>query len=206
MKKRQSESIVALAAALVKAQAQMGGAKKTAKNPFFKSNYSTLEEVINCVKEPLNSNGIFYNQNLITKNGQAGANTRFIHESGEWLLSDDFFMQVVKNDPQGYGSAFTYAKRYSLQSACGLPNEDDDGNAATGNQSGKAKVVAQSTGITQTQKSSAVSLISAAGFTPEQGIKAITWASNARTKLLDELTTVEAAKLIGFVQQKVDAA
>ena len=28
------------------------------------------------------------------------------------------------------GSGITYAKRYSLQAAMGLPSEDDDGNAA----------------------------------------------------------------------------
>jgi hypothetical protein len=38
---------------------------------------------------------------------------------------------ATKQDAQGYGSAMTYARRYSLQAACGIAPEDDDGNQAT---------------------------------------------------------------------------
>ncbi len=40
-------------------------------------------------------------------------------------------MPATKQDAQGYGSAMTYARRYSLQAACGIAPEDDDGNQAS---------------------------------------------------------------------------
>ena len=55
-----------------------------------------------------------------------------MHESGEWLESDGLTMKPVKNDPQGMGSAITYARRYALQSFLSLnTGEDDDGNNAS---------------------------------------------------------------------------
>ncbi len=125
-----SESLTELAKALNKAQAQMSGAKKTAKNPFFKSNYANLEEVINCVKEPFADNGLSFMQFPVSSDGFAGVETIILHESGEWI-SNEFTLKVSKNDPQGMGSAITYARRYGLQSAVGVPSEDDDGNAAS---------------------------------------------------------------------------
>jgi len=193
-----SENIAALAAALVKAQAQMGGAKKTAKNPFFKSTYANLEEVINCVKQPFEDNDLMFMQFPITEDGRAGVETIVIHSSGEYI-SNEFTLQCSKNDPQGIGSAITYARRYGLQAAVGLPSEDDDGNAATGN----PKAAAQSL-ITNTQKSSVMALILQAEFEPEQVIKAISWASAGNTEKLDELTQPQAGKLIGFIEKKVD--
>jgi len=125
-----SESLTELAKALTKAQAEMSGAKKSAKNPFFKSNYANLEEVINCVKEPFANNGLSFMQFPVSSDGFAGVETIILHESGEWV-SNEFTLKVAKNDPQGMGSAITYARRYGLQAAVGVPSEDDDGNAAT---------------------------------------------------------------------------
>ena len=125
-----SDTIASLAAALNKAQAEMSGAKKSAKNPFFKSNYANLEEVINCVKEPFADNGLSFVQFPISGDGVAGVETVIMHESGEFI-SGEFMLKCSKNDPQGMGSAITYARRYGLQSACGIPSEDDDGNAAS---------------------------------------------------------------------------
>jgi hypothetical protein len=125
-----SDTIASLAAALNKAQAEMSGAKKSAKNPFFKSNYANLEEVINCVKEPFADNGLSFVQFPISGDGVAGVETTILHESGEFI-SGEFMLKCSKNDPQGMGSAITYARRYGLQSACGIPSEDDDGNAAS---------------------------------------------------------------------------
>jgi len=125
-----SESIAALAAALNKAQAEMSGAKKGATNPFFKSKYANLEEVINCVKEPFANNGLSFMQFPVSADGFAGVNTIILHESGAYIRTG-FMLKCSKNDPQGMGSAITYAKRYGLQGAVGLPSEDDDGNAAS---------------------------------------------------------------------------
>ena len=57
--------------------------------------------------------------------------TVFIHESGEMLECGKLHVPASKQDPQGYGSALTYARRYSLMAACGIAPEDDDGNSAS---------------------------------------------------------------------------
>ncbi len=125
-----SESIKEIATALNKAQAEMSGAQKKSANPFFKSKYANLEEIINCVKTPFADNGLSYMQWPIAKDGYAGVETIIMHISGEWI-SSELMLKCSKNDPQGMGSAITYARRYSLQAAAGVPSEDDDGNKAT---------------------------------------------------------------------------
>ena len=125
-----SETLSKIAPAFVKAQAAMAGATKSAKNPFFKSKYANLEEVINCVKEPFAENGLSFVQFPISGEGVAGVETIILHESGEFI-SNEFLLKCSKADPQGMGSAITYARRYGLQAACGIPSEDDDGNAAS---------------------------------------------------------------------------
>jgi len=57
--------------------------------------------------------------------------TVFIHESGESIECGKLHVPAAKQDPQGYGSALTYARRYSLMAACGIAPEDDDGNSAS---------------------------------------------------------------------------
>jgi len=57
--------------------------------------------------------------------------TVLIHESGEILECGTLHVPASKQDPQGYGSALTYARRYSLMAACGIAPEDDDGNSAS---------------------------------------------------------------------------
>jgi len=125
-----SESIKHLAIAMNKAQAVMSGAKKSAANPFFKSKYANLEEVIACIKEPFESNGLSFMQFPITEDDRAGVETIVMHESGEWI-SGSFMLKCSKLDPQGMASAITYARRYGIQSIAGIPSEDDDGNAAS---------------------------------------------------------------------------
>jgi hypothetical protein len=57
--------------------------------------------------------------------------TILLHESGEEFSGGILHVPAGKNDAQGYGSALTYARRYSLMAACGIAPEDDDGNAAS---------------------------------------------------------------------------
>jgi len=121
-----SESIKEIAIAMNKAQSEMSGAKKGSANPFFRASYANLEEVIQCVKEPFSDNGQFPK----AIDGFAGVELIIMHISGEWI-SQELMLKCAKNDPQGMGSAITYARRYTLQSAAGLPSEDDDGNAAS---------------------------------------------------------------------------
>lgn len=126
-----SESIKELAAALNKAQAEMSGAKKGAKNPFFKSKYADLNAVVDAVRIPFCENGLSYSQFPIMHDNKVGVETILMHESGEWI-SSVLMLPMTKQDPQAAGSAITYARRYALQSIAGIPAEDDDGNSASG--------------------------------------------------------------------------
>ncbi len=127
-----SETVGALAAALAKAQGQMGAAIKDASNPFFKSKYADLAAVIAAIKAPLASNELAYVQATdIDESGGVIVETVLMHSSGEWL-SSCLRMTPTKQDPQGVGSCITYARRYGLQALIGVPADDDDGNAATG--------------------------------------------------------------------------
>jgi hypothetical protein len=125
-----SETIGQLALALSKAQGQMKFAAKDAANPFFKSKYADLASVIEAIKIPLSANGIAFVQATDFEDSAVIVETILLHESGEWI-SGKLRMQPTKNDPQGVGSAVTYAKRYGLQAIAGVPSDDDDGNAAT---------------------------------------------------------------------------
>lgn len=125
-----SESIGNISKALLKAQKAIKAALKDATNPHFKSKYADLSSVVDAVKGPLNDNGISFLQGVEDAENGVAVETMLLHESGEWL-SSTIRIPASKQDAQGYGSACTYARRYGLQAMCGVPAEDDDGNAAT---------------------------------------------------------------------------
>jgi len=120
-----------IASALVKAQKAFGPALKTSTNPHFKSRYADLSACIEAVVDALNANGIALVQQSHECADGVIVETVFVHESGETFSSGRLHVPASKNDAQGYGSALTYARRYSLMAACGIAPEDDDGNAAT---------------------------------------------------------------------------
>ena len=119
-----------IATALVKAQKAFGPALKTSTNPHFKSKYADLAACIEAVIDALNENGIALIQQSHECADGVTIETLFIHESGETLSGGKLHVPASKQDPQGYGSAMTYARRYALQAACGIAPEDDDGNRA----------------------------------------------------------------------------
>lgn len=120
-----------IAAALVRAQKAFGPALKSSTNPHFKSKYADLSACVEAVIEGLNGNGIMLMQPCHETESGVTVETLFIHESGETFSAGKLHVPAAKNDPQGYGSALTYARRYSLMAACGIAPEDDDGNAAS---------------------------------------------------------------------------
>lgn len=130
----------AIAAALVKAQAEYGPALKSSQNPHYKSKYADLASCVEAVVGALNKHGIAFMQRVLPCDNGVTVETVFIHTSGETLSSGALHVPVQKNDAQGYGSALTYARRYSLMSACGIAPEDDDGNAASAKQAPAAVV------------------------------------------------------------------
>jgi len=129
-----------IATALVKAQKAFGPALKTATNPHFKSRYADLAACVEAVMDGLNNNGIALIQQCSESDTGVIVETVFIHESGEMLNCGKLHVPAVKHDPQGYGSALTYARRYSLMAACGIAPEDDDGNAASRKEEKKSSV------------------------------------------------------------------
>lgn len=129
-----------IAAAFVKAQQGFAPALKTNTNPHFKNKYVGLDGCIEAVIDALNSNGIALLQPTHEDATGVTVETLFVHESGETLSGGKLHVPAPKQDPQGYGSALTYARRYSLMSACGIAPEDDDGNAASNRQTDASRM------------------------------------------------------------------
>lgn len=127
-----SESVKELFGAISKFRAQVKQPAKTAKNPYFNAKYVTLEGVMQAVDAALPGTGLAYSQ--LAENGDNGVSvsTLITHSSGEWMIVGPLTLNPTKRDPQGQGSAITYAKRYQLASAFGISSDiDDDGNAGT---------------------------------------------------------------------------
>lgn len=126
----QSETIDQIVPALIKARKAFKAAVKDAKNPHFKSAYVSLDGVVDAITDALLDNGIVQTQPTAIEEGKTVLHTRFLHISGQWI-GGTYPVHPVKNDPQGEGSALTYARRYALMALAGIAPEDDDGNAAT---------------------------------------------------------------------------
>lgn len=118
-------------AAFVAAQTGFAPALKQSANPHFKSRYADLATCVEAVLDALNENGIGLMQVTHPNTEGVEVETVLVHESGTTLSGGRLFVPAAKHDPQGYGSALTYARRYSLMATCGHAPEDDDGNAAS---------------------------------------------------------------------------
>lgn len=161
-----SEQINELAAALSKAQGEMGGAVKDSANPFFKSKYADLASVREAIRAPFAKQGLSVVQfpkseyngapepyEWTAKSGEkrygvrvvcvVSVLTRLLHASGQWM-EDSVSTMLPTGDPQAVGSAITYLRRYALQSVAGVAPEDDDAEAAhRGNGAAQATVPAK---------------------------------------------------------------
>ena len=146
-----------IAAALVQAQRGFAPALKTSLNPHFRSKYVDLAGCIEAVVDALNGAGIALIQRTFEDNTGVTVETVFVHESGEMMECGKLHVPASKQDPQGYGSALTYARRYSLMAAAGIAPEDDDGNAAS-----KVKVSATKTDLVPPNRMAVVADVAAA--------------------------------------------
>ncbi len=127
-----------LYAAMAKAFSQIEGAAKDKGNPAFKANgvaikYATLESVVSAIKPALCENGLWFRQSLHERDSGVCVETIVCNDSGQEISFGMLFVPASKNDAQGFGSALTYARRYSLMTAFGVCPEDDDGNLASKN-------------------------------------------------------------------------
>jgi hypothetical protein len=123
------------AVAFVKLQSEIRPAIKDATNPAFRSKYADLGAVWEAVKDPLHANGFSVIQSPDFDGTDMWLTTTILHTSGQ-SMAGRYPIRPVKQDPQGFGSAITYARRYSISAMLGvIADEDDDGNAASGNKS-----------------------------------------------------------------------
>jgi len=123
--------------ALIKLQGILKNPSKSAENPFYKSKYTPLDQLINHIKPSLSDCGLTLVQHPVGENGQIGITTILMHESGESI--ERLFSTIIpKNDPQSIGSAITYFRRYAIQAILNISSEDDDdANTHTDNKASK---------------------------------------------------------------------
>jgi hypothetical protein len=169
-------------AAFVKAQKSFGAALKTSTNPHFRSKYADLSACVEAVIDGLHANGLALIQNTHPSESGVSVETILLHESGGRISGGVFHVPAAKQDPQGYGSALTYARRYSLMATCGIAPEDDDGNAASKRKPARdaAAMINATTSLLELQATWA-------GLTPEEKIAATT-AKDAQKAKLSEKT------------------
>ena len=122
-----------LASAMAQAFGQIEGATKAAAGQVGqqKYNYADLTSVIEAIKPALIAHDLFFTQRPQPSEHGVTIATFLHHANGETLELGSLFVPANKNDAQGFGSALTYARRYALVTAFGVPVEDDDGNAAS---------------------------------------------------------------------------
>lgn len=187
-----SESIANLAVALTKFNGEVSKISKDAKNPFFKNNYATLDNIVDEIRPILTKNGL----SILQIPGGDGENvimkTLLLHESGEFIESDPLIMRPVKNDPQAVGSAITYARRYSLGAFLSLnTGEDDDGNAATHTKPQSKKT------ITKDQETELSDLVKETSSNLADMLKFY------KVKSLSEMTPEQYTHCKGYLQKKI---
>lgn len=125
-----SDSIKEIANALCEFQKKVGKIKKDSNNPFFKSKYASLANILDVIQSPLSECGLSITQ---MPTGENELETILMHISGEYI-SSTYSMRPSKNDPQGVGSCITYQRRYAIGAIlCLNIDDDDDANIASGN-------------------------------------------------------------------------
>jgi hypothetical protein len=122
-----------IAKALAAAQAEMANPRFDSSNPHFRNNFASLASVRNAVVPVLAKHGICMTQDIQTVEKGIACTTILTHASGQQMRFGPLVMPASKPDAQGFGSAATYARRYSLMAVAGVVgDDDDDANAASG--------------------------------------------------------------------------
>lgn len=117
--------------ALALAQAEFLPVKKNAENPYFGNKYADLAAIRESTTPALSKHGLAIMQLVVADEQYAIVETYLGHKSGQ-SISSTVKLKPTKPDPQGFGSAITYARRYGLGAMLGLASEEeDDGNAAS---------------------------------------------------------------------------
>ena len=178
--------------ALAKAQGEVENASKSSTNPHFKSKYADLAEVLNTVRPTFSANGLSIIQSTEFDGSLVSVTTTIGHASGGYVSSKASCVPS-KTDAQGVGSATTYLRRYSLASACGIAQEDDDGNSSAHNNKPVAKISAE-------QEATVIEWIEATKSDKGKLLDAY------KVKSLSDLTEAQANNAIAKLKSKVKEA
>ena len=191
-----------LAQAMAAAFAEIEGATKAANNPHFKTKYADLTSVIEAIKPALVNHNLFFTQNPRPHANGVEIETVLHHAGGECLSLGSLFVPADKGNAQGFGSALTYARRYALVTAFGVPVEDDDGNAASAPRQQPAPQFitdAQWAEITALMQATNTDAGKFCGAYKIESVKALPAAAFAKAKAQLE------RKLAGMVEEKANA-
>lgn len=211
-----SETVAEISAALADFRRDVKQPTKDANNPFFKSKYVTLDGTTKAIDDVAPKLGLSYVQNALnSEDGNlVGVQTRINHKSGEFLEFDPLYLKPVKQDPQAYGSALTYARRYSLSAAFGIASDvDDDGNEATHsnqNKSGSSDYKSNSGNNANVATEKQIGMIKSLlrSYTNSSGIdgrEVMDWALNTVSATdLNKLTKKQASDLISTLNTSID--
>jgi hypothetical protein len=194
-----SETLDKFAPAMAAVQADIGGAVKGSLNPAFKSRYADLGAVWDAWQAigPKAGFAVMQFPGLYDADSKTMAMTTLItHSSGQWVKSD-LSVPLSKVDAQGYGSATTYARRYSLAAAVGICPEDDDGNAASRGANSNTREPAQPV-ITDDQATALRDLIREARTT-EAG-----FCQHVNVRRLEDLTAANFDRAKGVLNARIE--
>lgn len=196
---QKSETIAEIAKALSAFQGEVKQPMKDKDNPFFKSKYVPLENVVEAITEISAKHGLSFLQYPSNLDDKVGITTILMHSSGEWIETETIYAKPAKNDAQATGSVITYLKRYSLAAAFGITSdEDDDGNAASRGKDNAPKEEF----ITSSQlKALGAKLANVAEVNGQEQIAVYKSATNhfKIDKKTNELSKAEASKIIYYL-------
>lgn len=133
---------------LAKYYGEVTNPENNADNPFFKSKYAPLSEVLNTIRPVMGKYGLSIIQIPKTLEGGVGSvQTVLTHKDGAYISFPPLTGKPAKADIQGLGAVITYLRRFSLNAIAGVAGEvDDDGNTAAGvNKKSPAKTAKKTT-------------------------------------------------------------
>jgi len=195
---QKSENINELATALSKLQGALTPVKKGSENPFYKHKYADLSSVWDACHKLLAENGLAIAQGSRTEEGKVILVTTLMHSSGQWI-EGEYLLNPIKDDPQGLGSAMSYARRYTLAAMLGITAEDEDDDAEAASDRGKQTVTTSPDLATDAQRKKIFASMKERGYT-EDNIKAYI-AMTYKKESTKDLTKKEASEVIEAIQE-----
>jgi hypothetical protein len=112
---------------ILEVQKEIGSLSKSSKNPFFKSAYLDLNDLLTHVMPLLHKQGLILLQPI--QEGKVWS-TIYDAKTNDLVAGSSIELPPI-TDPQKMGSAITYYRRYTLKSLLAIAEKDDDGNGAS---------------------------------------------------------------------------